>query len=153
MTDQPDVQDGCPAPPAWAVVGGVLAVLTAVAAGLAAYVTSDAHRLHDPDHSLQQLDLLYLDQPAPKLDALDIDPGTPALIVVCEECQPPTVEAQVRVTDDPIIARAYGLQTADGRIGPGYAIVDAAGQVRYRTFDPGLADHASEITVLLEGTR
>ena len=33
--------------------------------GVATYVQSPAHSLHDPDHALQQLDLLYLDEPAP----------------------------------------------------------------------------------------
>ena len=71
----------------------------------------------------------------------------------CEDCQAPDVEAQVRVTDDPDVARRYGLLTAEGRIGPGYAVVDATGTLRYRTFDPAPAAHAEEITVLLDAAR
>ena len=55
--------------------------------------------------------------------------------------------------EDPDVARRYGLLTAEGRIGPGYAVVDATGTLRYRTFDPAPAAHAEEITVLLDAAR
>lgn len=63
------------------------------------------------------------------------------------------MDAQVRVTADPGIARAYGLRRPDGGIGPGYAIVDPSGRVRYRTYDPGVGEHGEEIAILLHGVR
>ncbi len=134
-------------------VAAVLAVLLAAVVGVTAYLTSAEHRLHDPFHALQQFDLLYLDEPAPLTRHLGLAPRRPALIVVCERCATPAVDAQVRVTDDVEVARRYGLLTADGRIGPGYAVVDAAGTLRYRTFDPAPAAHTEEIAVLLDGVR
>jgi len=142
-----------PAPSPRAVIGGAAATLLVVVVGLIVYVTSPAHRLHDPDHALQQLDLLYLDEPAPAADRLRIAEGAPALVVVCTRCEPPVLDAQVRVTADPDIARAYGLQRPDGGVGPGYAIVDPSGRVRYRTYDPSLDEHREEIATLLRGVR
>jgi hypothetical protein len=63
------------------------------------------------------------------------------------------VSAQVRISERRDLALAYGLVTADGRLGPGYALIDPTGNVRYRTFDPGLADHGEEIEVLLGAIR
>lgn len=132
---------------------GCAVVLAVVGVGLITYTTSPAHRRHAPNHSLQQLDLLYLDQPAPLLDELGIQRGRPTLIVVCQACIPPPVDARVVVTGDPRVARAYALARADGRVVPGYAVVDASGHVRYRTFDPGLSDHGREIEILLGAVR
>lgn len=53
------------------------------------------------------------------------------------------------MTQDIRAARAYGLAADDGRLGPGYALVDSRGRLRYRTFDPSLQDHAREIAILL----
>lgn len=128
-------------------------MLLAASVGVTVYLMSPEHRLHDPFHALQQFDLLYLDEPAPLVRRLGLAPGRPALIVVCERCAAPSVDAQVRVTDDVEVARRYGLLTANGRIGPGYAVVDATGMVRYRTFDPAPAAHTEEIAVLLDGVR
>ncbi len=128
-------------------------MLLTAAIGVGAYLTSPAHRLHDPVHALQQFDLFYLDEPAPLADQLDLDPGRPTLVVICERCQAPQVDAEVRMTDDPDIALRYGLLTADGRVGPGYAVIDAAGSLRYRTFDPAAADHTEQIAVLLDNAR
>ncbi len=145
-------------PPVWpppaVVLAGVLGVVAVVAAGLLALLSSSGHQLHDPVHALQQLDLLYLDEPAPAYEALGLEPGRPALIVVCAACQAPAVTgAQVAVTDDPAVAAAYALATVDGRIGPGYAVVDPAGRVRYRTFDPFVGEHAAEVQILLDALR
>lgn len=135
------------------VLTGVTAALLTVGLGMTGYLRSPEHQLHDPFHALQQLDLLYLDQPAPAGDMLGLQRGRPALVVICRRCDPPRVDAQVRLTDDPAIARAYGLQRADGRVGPGYAVVDPRGRVRYRTFDPGLRAHDREIRILLNALR
>lgn len=121
--------------------------------GVALYLTSPAHELHDPNHALQQLDLLYLDQPAPGLKHLPVEPARPSVLVFCENagCPLPQLEkAQVVRVTDPRLAARYAL-TADGQVGPGYALIDDDGQVRYRTFDPGLAQHQPEIRTLVNG--
>lgn len=107
-----------------------------------------------PDASLWQIDLLYLDEVAPFAEELGLG-GEPTLLVVCSTCDPSAVEQRTmyptRLTDDPDVARAYGLLRTGGVVGPGYAIIDADARVRYRTFDPGLVDHAQEIEILLDG--
>jgi len=134
---------------------GCAAVLLVIAGGVMWLLGSDGWRRHGPVVGLQQLDLFYLDEPAPGIDRLGVRPGTPAVIVVCRGCRAPDVVeyGQVVVTDDSGVAAAYGLLTSDGQLGPGYAIVDARGRVRYRTFDPGVSRHAREIGILLEATR
>ncbi|MBX9395763.1 hypothetical protein K4749_19705 [Streptomyces sp. TRM72054] len=109
--------------------------------------------LHDPAHALQQLDLLYLDQPAPGAEELGLVPGRAAVVVFCQtRCPLPELpQAQVVRSTDAHLARRYALVSESGRIGPGYALIDARGQLRYRTFDPGLADHQQEIRILIEG--
>lgn len=134
---------------------GCVAVLLVAAAGVIWLLSSDSWRRHGPVRGLAQLDLFYLDEPAPGIDRLGVRPGTPAVIVVCRGCQAPDVadRGQVVVTGDPEVAAAYGLLTTDGQVGPGYAIVDVRGRVRYRTFDPGVSRHAKEIGVLLRAGR
>lgn len=130
---------------------GMLIVDLIVAAGVAAYLTSGTHERHDPVHALQQLDAFYLDEPAPAYRELGLRRGEVALIVVCESCRPPGgLAGQIRVTDDAVIAERYALRTESGRLGPGYAVIDRRGHVRYRTFDPGLGEHRQEIEILVE---
>ena len=136
------------------VLGAVVATLALVGVGLFGFTSSEEYRLGDSFRGLRQLDLLYLDEPAPGLAALDIASGRPALIVVCEGCAAPALRdpaVQVIVTASEEVARDYGLLTASGRVGPGYAIVDGAGRVRYRTFDPQLSTHPREIDILIAG--
>lgn len=130
---------------------GLLATALVAGSGVLAYQSSPQHALHDPAHALQQFDLLYLDEPAPAADRLGLRPGVPAVVFFCRpRCQPPPVSgAQVVQSGSPELARGYGLLTDDGRVGPGYALVDADGQLRYRTFDPGL--QRPEIQVLVDG--
>lgn len=116
--------------------------------------------IHAPVPGLQQLDLLHLDEPAPLLDRLGVEAGRPAVVVVCEACDAPRdlgVPVQVVVTADEAVARAYALArpgVAQGVVpGPGYAVVDGAGHVRYRTFDPDLTEHGEEIRRLLDALR
>lgn len=108
-----------------------------------------ARGFHDPFEGLQQLDLLYLRQPAPHYQQLGFQRGRPGLLLVCGGCPAPDVGAQVVRSTDPAVARDYALVTASGRVGPGYALIDGDGRVRYRTFDPSPAAHADEIAVLL----
>lgn len=122
-----------------------LAAVALPALGVGAYLASDAHARHDPRHGLQQLDLLFLDEPAPGVRAT----GRPLLLVFCDGCDLPDVDgADVQRRDDPALARRYGLG-APGR--PGYALVDASGNVRYRTYDPHLGTHETEIQTLVDG--
>ncbi len=131
----------------------LVAAAAAATAGVAAYLTSPAHDLHDPHHGLQQLDMLYLDEPAPGLDRLGVEPGRPAVLVFCPgACPLPQLRnAQVIRSTDAQLAQQYALRTAVGLVGPGYALVDDSGRLRYRTFDPGLAQHEPEIQALVAG--
>ena len=125
--------------------------LTSLAAGsgILVYLNSAAHARHDPFHALQQFDAFYLDEPAPAREQLGIAPGRPAIVFFCgQPCDAPDISgAQVVRSSSPALARQYALLTEDGRVGPGYALVDSDGRLRYRTFDPGL--HEREIAVLL----
>ncbi len=48
------------------------------------------------------------------------------------------------------LAEGYGLrEPADGGSPVGYAVVDAAGQIRYRTLDPEVDDLLSEVDTIL----
>ena len=131
-----------------AVAGGLLAVLGA-ATGVALYVASDAHSRHDPRHELQQLDLLYLDEPAPGLDGLGVRSGTPAIVVFCSgQCPLPDLEgAQVVRSNDLELAGRYALG-AGARTG--FALIDRAGDVRYRSYDPAPHEHEPELQTLVD---
>lgn len=127
------------------------AAVVALAAGaLGVYLASPSARMRDPIVGLQQLDLFYLDQPAPLADRLNLARGRPTVLVICDDCRRPGLDAAVRMTDRPEVARAYGLLTASGRVGPGYAIVDGSRRLRYRTFDTEPAAHRDEIAVLVQ---
>ena len=145
-----EVRSEAPPPPRL-VLAAVIGVIGVVGVGIVALLSSAEHQLHDPVHALQQLDLLYLDEPAPFYDELGFHRGQPALLVVCVECDAPEISAQVAVTDDPAIAAAYALATVDGRIGPGYAVIDSRGHVRYRTFDFDVDDHEFEVQTVVDG--
>lgn len=131
-----------------AVLGGAVAVLVA-GGGVGVYVSSPEHGRHDPQHSLQQLDLLYLDQPAPGAAALGVRPGTPAVVVFCSgACPLPQLTgAQVLRSGDPALARAYALG-AGGRTG--YALIDPDGRLRYRSYDPSVEEHEAEVQALVD---
>lgn len=79
-----------------------------------AYLSSPAHELHDPNHALQQLDVFYLDEPAPGLDLLGVRPGRPAVVYFCgAPCDPPQVTgAQDVRSSSPDLARQYALLTS-----------------------------------------
>ncbi|GAC1326283.1 MAG: hypothetical protein NVSMB13_10920 [Mycobacteriales bacterium] len=51
------------------------------------------------------------------------------------------------------LARALGLRRAATGCSPGYAVVDAAGFVRYRTYDPAWGAHGQEQNLLLRAVR
>lgn len=135
------------------VTAGLMAAVLVAGIGVAAYVRSPAHALHSPNHDLQQIDLFYLDEPAPLAARAGVTPGRVTLLMICGSCDAPAVDAEIVTTDDPAIAQEYGLVTAAGRVGPGYAIIDADGNVRYRTFDAAPGDHGDEIRVLIDNAR
>lgn len=131
-----------------AAAGGMVAVL-AVATGVTLYVASPGHSRHDPQHELQQLDLLYLDEPAPGLDGVGYRAGRPAVLVFCpDDCPLPSLDgAQVLRSGDAGLARQYALG-AGGRVG--FALVDTNGDVRYRGYDPSPHQHEAELQVLVD---
>lgn len=63
---------------------GLAVTATAAVVGVWLYLGSPVHQRHDPNHALQQLDLLYLDEPAPGVRQLGIEPGRSAVVVFCE---------------------------------------------------------------------
>ena len=53
------------------------------------------------------------------------------------------------VSDDPALARRLALPRAVRECAAGYVLLDGDSVVRYRTYDPGWAEHAFEHEVLL----
>ncbi len=52
---------------------------------------------------------------------------------------------------DGALAAAYGMRRPRGGGPPvGYAVVDSAGAIRYRTLDPAVADELSEVRTILD---
>ena len=132
------------------MIWGAVAVELVVVLGLVLFVESPQHREQDPDQGLQQLDLFYLDELAPGPVTSLLQSGRVNVVVVCESCTGPKLsDAHVAVSNDVGVAEALALRRADGRIGPGYAIVDRRGRLRYRTFDRAVDDHRKEIEILV----
>jgi hypothetical protein len=105
-----------------------------------------------PVQALRQLDLFYLDEPAPALDALGVQARAAGAHPVLRPALPrsPGQRRAGRAQRRPAARRAIRLLTAEGRIGPRYAVVNPAGRLRYRTFDPAPAEHAAEIQILID---
>jgi hypothetical protein len=102
--------------------------------------------------------MLFMDEPAPGLDQLRISPGRAVVIVFgAQDCLLPLITgAQLVRCSDPAVARCYAMTTSSGRIGPGYAVVDAAGQLRYLTHDHAASERSERIQALvlaLDGSR
>lgn len=128
-----------------AVVLSVQLVATALVAGWFATGHSSA-----PDAGLQQLDVLSLSERVPGLKAVG---GRPTMVVLSCDAPPPRTlddDYGLLVSDDPTLARQLALPRALSACQDGYVLLDAASRVRYRTYDPGWADHAFEQEVLLE---
>lgn len=108
--------------------------------------------VREPRLHLAQPDLLFLDEPAPGLDQLTVDPGCPVVIVFgAQDCVLPLVAgAQLVRCSDPALARRYAMTTSTGRIGPGYAVIDAAGQLRYLTHDFCAGERGERIQRLID---
>lgn len=110
-----------------------------------------------PDHGLQQIDLLMLDERVPGVEPVG-DRAT--MVVAAGQCPlPPPRDVEVLdevgerypvvVTTDPDLARRLALPRAATGCEPGYVLVSPDGRVRYRTYDPGWPDHGFEQSVLL----
>lgn len=124
-------------------------VAIAVTVGTAAYLIADSRYQPEVYKGLDRLDMLFLNEPAPGYGGLHVA-GQRTVLVFCNHCQLPKVEGgQVRQSSNSALARQYSLATTDNRVGPGYAIIDSLGMVRYRTYDKNLHQHQGEINRLL----
>lgn len=127
------------------------------------------------------LDLGELPEPAPDLAGVDLRAGLPTAVFfadpervqpLCGELsgwdRPPGLAAVVVAADptscpddvatveaDPSeAAEAFGLRRPRGAVDTtGYAIIDGAGRVRYRTLDPLAAQLLDEVSTMSRGLR
>lgn len=76
-----------------------------------------------------------------------------ALPVVVVTGRPPgPCDAAATVVEDPAaaLAEAYGMRRPRSGGPPvGYAVVDSAGAIRYRTLDPAMTDHLEEVRTMV----
>lgn len=84
-----------------------------------------------------------------------LDPAYPLVVLVAADRVPPALAdlPGLLVRPDPGGAIAERLALAAPGCRPGYALVDPAGLVRYRTFDPDWAAHSQEQEILLGDLR
>ncbi len=79
-------------------------------------------------------------------------PGTTATAIVVAGGPPAGCEAARAIVADPEgdVAEAYGMRPPRGGGPPvGYAVVDGAGEIRYRTLDPEVADQLDEVSTIV----
>lgn len=123
--------------------------LQAVGAALVAGWFATGHA-SAPDRGLLQLDVVGLHERVAGLDALD---GLPTMVVL--SCRPAPRPAALgagygfEVSTDADLARRVALPRAP-RCDDGYVLLDRAGFVRYRSYDPGWRRHADEQEILLD---
>lgn len=110
-----------------------------------------ATSVREPSHHLPQPDLLFLNEPAPGLDQLAVDPGRVVVIVFgAQDCVLPLIAgAQLVRCSDPALAWRHAMMASTGCIGPGYAVVDVAGQLRYLTHDFAIGERGERIQRLI----
>lgn len=129
------------------IVGFVLALGVLLTAGWFATGHDSA-----PDHGLLQLDVLSLHERVPGVEPVD---GKPTMVVLaCRGSSelPPAYGVVVHRPSEPAfagLAAALALPRARS-CEAGYALVDRAGFVRYRSYDPGWASHTDEQQILLD---
>jgi len=108
-----------------------------------------------PDGGLQQIDIITLNERVLGVEAVD---GRPTMVVVTGQRCPPR-QPQPRQLDerfglvlspDADLARRLALPKAAEGCTPGYVLLDGDSNVRYRTYDPGWAEHDQEQEILLE---
>ena len=123
----------------------VQALATALVAGW--FATGHASA---PDDGLLQLDVLSLSERVPGVSAVD---GRPTMVVVqCAPAPERRLDAAygLVVSQDPVLAQRLALPRAVADCQAGYALLDGASVVRYRSYDPGWPEHSFEQEVLLE---
>ena len=136
----------------------VVALVCGVALALLAGWFGTGHA-SAPDDGLLQIDVLSLHERVPGVAPVD---GLPTLVVVAGRCTRPgstdlgpSYGVVVHRADEPgyaDLARSLALPKAIDRCVPGYVLVDRDGWVRYRSYDPGWFDHATEQRILLDAT-
>ncbi|MFN2523440.1 MAG: hypothetical protein ABR614_09050 [Mycobacteriales bacterium] len=137
---------GAPRRDAW-IVGFVLALGVLLTAGW--FATGHASA---PDSGLLQLDVLSLHERVPGVAAVD---GKPTMVVLACSGRselPPAYGVVVHRPSEPVfagLAEALALPRAVD-CSAGYALVDPAGFVRYRSYDAGWAGHTDEQSILLD---
>ena len=134
------------------LVGLLLGLCAALLAGW--FATGHASA---PDDGLLQIDVLSLHERVAGVEPVD---GRPTMVVLAGRCPVarsaslgPAYGVVVHRAGDPGYAdltRRLALPQARDRCVPGYVLVDPAGFVRYRTYDPGWHAHAQEQEILLD---
>ena len=105
-----------------------------------------------PDGGLQQVDVLSLHEKVAGVVPLG---GRPTMVVLACTGTPSLPSRYGVVVHRPAepgfadLARSLALPRATG-CAAGYALVDRAGFVRYRSYDPGWARHSEEQSILLD---
>lgn len=118
------------------------------------------HTGHDsaPDHGLQQIDMLTLHE---RVNGVRPVGHLPTLIALSGRCatadtRPAQLSGYGLVVHRPgepgyaRLADALALPEEAARCSPGYALLDSAGFVRYRTYDRDWRVHADEQQILLD---
>lgn len=163
----------------WAAAAAVLAVLVlAVVPGPGAL--DDPHEgdqrpgfLQDPDEARSVRGLALPGAPAGRWPVVVIFdrrvPGSEELerftrnvpkavdvVLVAADGKPRSFQGRVRgiTGDGGRVARAVGMPTPrDGGPPVGYAVIDAAGRVRYATLDPEYSEHGFEVDIVAGALR
>lgn len=96
------------------------------------------------------------DQLGPLCDALteiELSRHPDLAVVVAGPAGPCTADAAVVADPNAGLAEAYGLRPPQGGGAPvGYAVVDGAGMIRYRTLDPEVDEFLDEVDTILRAT-
>lgn len=88
-----------------------------------------------------------------ELSGWERPPGL-ALVVVASDAASCADDVATVEADPSEVAEAFGLRRPSGDVDPtGYAIVDGAGRVRYRTLDPLAAELLDEVSTMSRGLR
>jgi hypothetical protein len=135
----------------WLLVA-VVAVI--VSGGAVSYLASSDSDVA-PIAGLRQLDLLYLDEPAPGLDRLGVEPGRPAVILFCDAaCEPRTSPARRLCTAAiPTWPPATPCSPQPGGSVPATRSSTVRGSCATAPSIPPPGAHAEEIQILVDAVR
>lgn len=129
----------------------VVLALQAIAVTMVAAWFATGHS-SAPDDGLLQLDILSLSERVSGADTVD---GRPTMIVLTCPARLPAPDRVLdqayglTVSTDAALAQRLALPLATAECQAGYVLLDAAGFVRYRSYDPRWAAHSFEQEVLL----